>query len=408
MSGSNRRPALPGQYSTFIHGWRLLATAAVFLGHATRPDILFDIDCTLIGRATIPTFLIISGYFTAMSFSGGGHFLSKVGNRYFQLYVFFVPATLLVFAMDLYMLRVGGPFLLADKFDPDMSASRILIDVFNLFTFSGEYWSVTTIGQGVFSNMAIWTIDYIMAYVVMTGALYLLRGRARIAVLLTACVISGPTVMLLAPLWFTGVLAYNVNQWFGLPDAHHARWLGLSARTLKWGALVAVGLAVATWVAIEVLGIGESVYRWSKTLASYELRQYLGMAKRFLWQWCYIPILFVIIVGARFIFDGPVKESTARRAKAVSRYALPVYAIHFTTMYFIQSLFPYYTPRHDSLDPYLMIGLTLVLSIGFGYIIFTWVKPVADSWQRRITNVSNRWCRRARAFGGPARVSLLT
>ena len=245
LPGPTQRPVLPGQYSTFIYGWRLLATAAVFLGHATRPDILFDVDFSLIGRATIPTFLIISGYFTAMSFSSAGGFSSKVGNRYYQLYVFFVPATLLVFVMDLYMLRVGSPFLLSDKIDPDMTASRILLDVFNLFTFSGEYWSLTTKGQGVFSNMAIWTIDYIMAYVVMTGALYLLRGKARILVLLAACLIAGPTVILLAPLWFTGVLAYEVHRWFGSPEAQQARRLGLSPRSLKW---VALNSLRCTWI----------------------------------------------------------------------------------------------------------------------------------------------------------------
>ncbi len=391
--------SLPGQFSSFIYLWRLLATAAVFLGHATRPDILFDVDYSLIGRATIPTFLIISGYFTAMSFSAGGAFPGKIAGRYFQLYVFFVPATLLVFLMDLYLIHVGSPFVMHEKFDPDLSAQRIVLDVISLLTFSGEYWSASTFGQGVFSNMAIWTIDYIMAYVVMTGALYLLRGRARVVVLAVACLIAGPTVLLLSPLWFTGVLAYQIHAWTDRADLGSGLYFRridfrVSRDAIKCAACLTVVVAIAAWIALEVFGLGESAYRWSKTLEPYELRQHLGMAKRFLWQWCYIPILLAIIVSARFIFDGAVRQKTLHQFKVASNYALPVYAIHFTTMYLVQSLIPDYTPRHDSADPYLMIAGTLVVSIAFGYVIFTWVKPAADHWMRRMFDASSCWRRR--------------
>ena len=404
MSGTTRagssvavsasRMSLPGQFSILIYLWRLLATAAVFLGHATRPDMLFDVDFALFGRATIPTFLIISGYFTAMSFSAGGAFLGKVAGRYFRLYVYFVPATLLVFLMDLYLIHVGSPFVLHEKFDPDMSLQRIVLDVISLLTFSGEYWSASTFGQGVFSNMAIWTIDYIMAYVVMTGALYLLRGRTRVVVLAAACLIAGPTVLLLAPLWFTGVLAYQIHKRADAVDLQSG-WYSrrfdfqVSGHAIKWAAYLMMVAALAAWAAVEVLGIGESAYDWSKTLAPYELRQYLGMAKRFLWQWCYIPILLAIIVSARFIFDGEVTQTTLRRFRTASKYALPVYAIHFTTMYFLQSLIPDYTPRHDSVDPYIMMVGTLMLSIAFAYVILTWVKPMTHHWARRMADASS-------------------
>jgi hypothetical protein len=42
---------------------------------------LFDIDFSLNGRATIPTFLVASGYFTTMSFAHGGRFFKKVAKR---------------------------------------------------------------------------------------------------------------------------------------------------------------------------------------------------------------------------------------------------------------------------------------------------------------------------------------
>ena len=51
---------MPSGQSVVFDAARILATLAVFIGHATRPDVLSDMDVSLIGRATIPVFLMIS------------------------------------------------------------------------------------------------------------------------------------------------------------------------------------------------------------------------------------------------------------------------------------------------------------------------------------------------------------
>ena len=209
---TERRAGLPDQFSALINAWRIVATAAVFIGHATKPDILFDQDIALLGRATIPTFLIISGFFTTLSLAAGGRFLKKVAKRYYMMWSVFVPASILVFFMDLHIIAAGSPFVETFKYDADFSWQRILLDIFNLFTFSGEYWAASTMGQGVFSNHAIWFIDYMMAYTVMTAAIYLLSGWLRVAVLLAAILLAGVPVLLLAPLWFAGVFAFEVER----------------------------------------------------------------------------------------------------------------------------------------------------------------------------------------------------
>lgn len=152
---TDSRPHIPEQFSVFIHLWRIVAVAAVFIGHATKPDILFDVDVAILGRATIPSFLVISGFFATLSMSSGGRFFGKVSKRYYDMLAMFIPACVLIFYMDLYMIHVDAPILSNDKFDPGMSVERILLDIFSLLTFSGEYWSRSTFGQGVFSNQAI-------------------------------------------------------------------------------------------------------------------------------------------------------------------------------------------------------------------------------------------------------------
>jgi hypothetical protein len=367
-----RRVGIPDQYSLFIHFWRIVATASVFIGHATRPDILFDIDLSLVGRATIPTFLMISGYFTTMSFSNGGRFLKKIAKRYCILYVFFVPASVLVLLMDFYMVGSGAPILLKDKFDPDLSLLRIAADSFNLLTFSGEYWRPGTFGQGVFSNEAIWTIDYIMGFTLLSGGIFLLAGWRRVVAILIISALIGPKVLLLAPLWFAGALAYRLQRQIT------GRW------RLEGIARGCIVLAVVSWISIEFMDVGEQLYQWSKSFAPYEIRQYLGMSKRFLWQWSYIPSLFLLLLFSRVLLDGPVSATVMKAVSTVSKYALPIYAIHFSLMYFVQAFIPDYIPRHDSSDPYIMMGTTLLLAIAFGYGCFTWIKPATDRWAARI------------------------
>ena len=392
---TERRVRIPEQSSLFIHLWRILATAAVFIGHATKPDILFNVDVALLGRATIPSFLIISGFFTTLSMSSGGRFLKKVAKRYYTLLAMFIPATFLIFFMDLYMIYVNAPILANDKFDPSMSFERIFFDTFNLLTFSGEYWSLSTFGQGVFSNQAIWIIDYIMAYTVMTAAIYLLSGWIRVAVLLASVAIAGFPVLLLAPLWFAGVLAFEVQRRsFGNDGVVPGRWhpirlagqlgMSLTSAGAKKLAFMAMAAAVLLSVWIEASASGEAAYFWSKSLAPYDVRQYLGMAKRFLWQWTHVPSLFVVICAARIIFDGPVGKGLLRPIQIASQYAFPIFALHFSAMYFVQALMPNYIPRHDAFDPYVMMGCTFVISVAYGYLFFRCVRPYSDALSRKL------------------------
>ncbi|NNF78634.1 MAG: hypothetical protein HKN05_11455 [Rhizobiales bacterium] len=385
--------------STFLHIVKILAIAAVIVGHGSKPDILFDVDISLLGRATIPTFLMISGYFAAMTFSKaqikgvsrGRKFLKSVMTRYFNMYFMFVPATLLVLAMDIWMIRVDAVFVHTDKFDPDLSGWRIAKEFWQLFTFSGEYWAPSTVGQGVFSNAAVWTMDYLMAYTVATAALYILSGGTRVAVICLAVLIAGPTILLLSPLWWFGVLAFEIhrrtaaqeNAAGGGATIGPVRLSDVAVRRLSVGLFVSVAVA---WLVVERSGIGPELYKWSKTLASYDLRQYLGMSKRFLWQWTYIPIIFTFLVTSKYIFTGPVPPGFRSRVQTVSKYCFPVFAFHFTTMYFFQALIPDYQATYKSADPYIMAISSLVVSIVCGVCCFKFVKPVTDGIYEKITS----------------------
>ena len=234
-----------------------------------------------------------------------------------------------------------------------------------------------------------------MAYTVMTAAIYLLNGWVRVVVLLGSVAIAGFPVLLLAPLWFAGVLAFEVQRRsFGADGIEPGGWhpiglagrlgISLTAAGARKMAFMAIVVVVVPSVWIEVGGFGEAVYSWSKSLAPYELRQYLAMAKRYPWQWTHVPSLFVVICAARIAFDGRVANTLLRPMQIASQYTFPIFAIHFSTMYFVQALMPDYIPRHDAPYPYVMIGGAFAICIVYGYLFFRYIRPYGDILYRKL------------------------
>lgn len=368
---------IPDGQSVAMDAARVFATFAVFLGHATRPDVLFDIDISLMGRATIPLFLMMSAYLTARVMARGGKFLKRITRRYLSLYFVIIPAFCVLLVSDFWLLSQHSVMIGNPKFDGDLSAFAIVRELFQALTYSGEYWRLNTVSQGLFSNQAYWTLDYIMAYFALTAALYLLRGMRRILIVMALLVISGPTVLLLSPLWWMGVLSFEIHRRVGDADS-------CAKHPLRRFAMPMALTGLALCILIESSGAGEALYRESKMWVAYEWRQYLGMAKRFAWQIALAPAIMLMLIASKYLITWQPSPRTIMLSRLAAQYTLPVYATHFTLLYVMRSLIPDYQPSHTSIDPYLMMSgaLALVLLISWG--CFRFLKAPADRFIVRV------------------------
>ena len=379
---------MPEGQSVVFDAARILATLAVFLGHATRPDVLSDVDVSLIGRATIPVFLMISGYMTAMTMSRGGNFVKKVVRRYLGLYFVVIPAIFILWLVDLWLIQQGSPLIANDKFQDGHGLLRILREAFEALTFSGEYWRLDTVDQGLFGNQSYWTVEYIMAYVAMTAAFYLLGGVTRVLVILAFLAIAGPTVILLSPLWISGCICFELhrrcyNSWViensDRPQNPKNPWPTVRAWAPVYGA---IGLALVIF--FEVTGVGQTAYQESKSWASYDYRQHLGMAKRFAWQWALVPGLFLMMLSSKYLIHWTPPDGMVQRFREVSRHTLPVYIFHFSLIYLVHSLIPDYQPRWETLDPLIVVVGAATLTLVLSWLCYRFTKPVADRLIARI------------------------
>jgi hypothetical protein len=223
----------------------------------------------------------------------------------------------------------------------------------------------------LFSNQAYWTLDYIMAYSALTAAAYLLRGTVRISVCIVLLIIAGPTVLLLSPLWWMGVLAFEIHRRAGDADQSSTYPLRRFAALLTFS-----GLAVC--VLIEYSGTGEALYRESKTWAAYEWRQHMGMAKRYAWQIALASGVFLILLGSKYAVTWSPPARAISLSRLAAQYTLPVYATHFTLLYVMRSLINDYQPSYQSIDPYLMMFGALSMTLLIPWVCFHYVKPITD------------------------------
>ncbi len=354
---------------------RLFATFAVFVQHATGNPALADDKIELLGRAVIPVFLIISGYMTAMTIKKNAGFLKQCARRYLKYYYIVVPAIFITYFSDLYLIWVKSPLRLDSAFETDHGLYVFMRESFQALTFSGEYWRMNTFSQGMFGNAAFWTMDYILAYVVATLALALLSGRARVFALILIFLIAGPTVLLLAPLWFAGVYANALHQ-------SPKKWM--SFLEVKSIAIVVLLVGIGISVVVEVLHYGSDLYEASKSVIPHKIRVHFGMAKRFSWQWLHGFSLFLVLLSAKYALPRNEIPKMQKWLRTAALYTLPIYILHFTNIFIARSFIPNYRVGWQYPDVYVMMVLAMCLTLIMSWATIRLCKPVGDRMVKSI------------------------
>lgn len=149
-------------------------------------------------------------------------------------------------------------------------------------------------------------------------------------------------------------------------------------------ALYLFAIGVLWCLAVEWADIGDAAYQLSKDFFSYEWRQHLGMAKRYLWQWLYLPGLFLMLISTGALLGGTPAPNWRSRMRHAAAYTFPVYIAHFSFIYLAQSLVPNYQPTAGSADPYIMMVIAMSITLLFSWMTIQFVQPLADRWIARL------------------------
>jgi len=162
--------------------------------------------------------------------------------------------------------------------------------------------------------------------------------------------------------------------------ANQARGAPLTRQPSVGLSLAIVGVTFLAYVLFNYHQIGNELYGWSKTIVSYDYRQYLGMSKRWAMQYGHIVFLFVFLVMSKYILvSDKAHEGVSKLISKVVPYTLPIFIFHFPLLYFFTAL-----TEHDPADPLdqaFLFFAVLLTCIACGKLCFL-AKPVFDRLQK--------------------------
>ena len=216
--------------SVYLDAVRFLAAAVVLLSHTGSQSMSggFLWQCMRFGTPAIVVFFVLSGFVIRHATQQTTTARDYVVSRAARIYSVVLPTLGLTFLLDL-----AGSALRPDLYtgvhslldDPRTLPAAL---TFLSCAWGGADWS------RVGSNCSYWSLGYEVPYYVLFGFLVFGRGSLRVIGVLATAALTGPTILLLSPLWFLGVGTHWLcERWKLGPWLSWALFLG-SGATVLW------------------------------------------------------------------------------------------------------------------------------------------------------------------------------
>jgi len=339
MTSKTVKAPISAEFSAYLDVLRFLAATFVLLFHVRKLEFGPDRVRALIpdhGHDFVILFFVLSGYVIAAAterkLSRG--LRDYLLDRAARVYSVSVPTLLLCGLLAVFFHPL---------FDPKMRwDSAILHPALNFLAnmvFISESWSMDT---RVFLNDPYWSLCYEVMYYAAFGIFMFLRGWSRWVGVILVALVAGPRVLLLAPCWIMGVLAY--------------RWR--DAIPLNRWAAVALGFLAppVALAALHKIGFGPAVRGFTQEFFG-DHRRDLGFSEDFLIDYMTALLVTFNIYGSRFLAI-PIPAAVKSFASAGAAMSFTLYLMHMPLL----MLLLYWTGEgHTSLSAFaaVVIGIPI-------------------------------------------------
>lgn len=197
--------------SLYLDIVRFTAALLVFLDHLSGRAMSGGLIWRFhhYGTVAVSVFFILSGFVIAHVLATRERTLLEYSaSRFGRLYSVVLPAlaiTLLVHTIDM-----ATPNTLPMLHAPTTAAPIVQYIVTALFL--NRAWVLGGfLGLEPTSDIPFWSLGFEVAYYIAIAAIVFGRGWARAGVLVILAIVSGPTIILLAPIWFLGFWLYHLQ-----------------------------------------------------------------------------------------------------------------------------------------------------------------------------------------------------
>lgn len=304
---------IAGASSIFLDSLRICAALTVLYIHAFDrwfPTLAHDQNMPgEPSHAAVIVFFVLSGYViahTTISNNRGG--LQYAQARLSRLCSMVIPALLITAVVQLIIANLNPAMLL--QYTRGSSGIRYLMSAF----FVNEVWLFSAAPP---LNGSLWSLSFEFWYYAIFG-LWFFRSKTWLstAIALLACIVAGPKILVMMPVWLAGYAAYRLPR------------PAVSAG-IAW-AIVFTFLA-AGWLAVRLVP-------FMPFMVGYKPLYY---ANQFITDW----IMGLFVAGALWVLPvdsgGGLTLRWASGFRAAADLTFPLYVLHFPLLILWRCLFGY-------------------------------------------------------------------
>ncbi|AWM32873.1 acyltransferase family protein [Hymenobacter nivis] len=295
-----KRRAISGDSSIFLDGMRLLAALVVLVWHASYqwlpgyPRLLAIFDD--LSHAAVIVFFVLSGYLIAYTTTNNNRGPRQYAvARLSRLYSVLIPALVITALIE----------FAVSYLDPVISASYSRGNPLPRYALCLAFCNeIGLLSASPPINNPLWSLSFEFWYYAIFGLWFFRHPGAKSLILIVlACCVAGPKILLLMPIWVLGFLAYRIPA---------------PTFTIKRGwALVGVLIFVAVLVVIYVPDF------------PYNLgRKPFFYANRFLTDWL-TGIIFALAVWLLPAGSNAVKPAAVNLLRTIADLSFPLYILHY-------------------------------------------------------------------------------
>lgn len=299
-------------FSIYLDLVRFLAAALVYMYHSNQRQLVKAVlPFSDYGHSSVIVFFVLSGFVIAfVTATKESDWRTYTASRLSRVYSVALPAIVLTLVLD----AVGRQLMpnSYQQYPYDQHVLRSLISLLML----NEVWFVSV---SSFSNVPYWSITYEIWYYAAFGLLTFLPRRLAPAAALILGLLLGPKLLLLAPIWWLGVLLYREKrlQELSLPVA--------------WVLLV---FSLVGIVSFHASGLQDIAKAYLKGLLGARWYDEFTFSKFFVTDY-----VLAVLVAMNFVAMRKVAQATAGLWAAIERPVRFVAAYTFTLYLLHQPLF---------------------------------------------------------------------
>ena len=306
-------------FSVYLDLVRFLAACLVVVYHSNlRLIVATPLPLSSHGHSAVIIFFVLSGYVIAFATdTKESDPRSYWASRLSRIMSLAIVAVLLTPVLDL-IGQTLAPALYEGNTTHGLTALRIASSLI----FMNEIWMVSIMS---FSNIAYWSLNYEFWYYALFAVYTFAAPTRRWFWIGLVCLLLGPKILLLAPIWCLGVVIYRWRTPQNIPE-----WLG-------WLLVLA---SVGLFLAFEYWHVSEQISAQILSLVGKYWYRELAFSKWFVADYLLAGIVFMNFVGMRrvvFRMRG-VMAALAQPVRWCAGFTFSLYILHQPLIYFYAAM----------------------------------------------------------------------